>query len=565
MDTFLNPVSLLNRGRQQVIRYKYVIALILVNFVTNYLFILQYKFYSDDWSVIVHPITYPWTESYSYLLMTPGRPIYWMIFKFQAQIFQNYALLHHITGFITTSVVLILIYAIVKKIFSDFNYNSEIFPFLTAILYCILFNKDEMYPWAVMAFAGYSLLYLISFYTYIHKERPRYLGYSLIAYTLGLFTYESGVALPLIFLAYDFLLKKDYRKSFLFAIPLAFNIVVRKTSWFGYGMGSDIWGNSTGIPGVQSIISNTFDFLSASVFLIIRQILYALQGVQNMGTLILFVLLIDSAILYILYKMLEVPDMPEKGNRYLGLLAVTIAIVFAAPYIMRGGLLSGALPTRSFEFVDIGIALLLTLVILLSFSNPRYQKILILIMIGTGMLICQGLYMNWVVSGDIQDATYRFIEEHSADIQTYDYIYLNTPSFVRNRPNAIDESVFYPVAKLYFLYIRNDIRALETRMDAQNQKMSGSVMDNEYDRYFNAKCLDNYALIAMISAETGNRSSTWSEQTVIYGKKTNVPLEINKNTLTFQQPYPGGENRTVNRSSVFEINYEKVFRSTGLP
>ena len=178
-----------------IIQYKYIIILILVNFITNYLFILQYKFYSDDWSVIVHP-GYPWTESYSYLLLTPGRPIYWAIFKFQAQIFQNYALLHHVIGFITTSIILILIYEITKKIFSDFNYSSEIYPFLTAVIYCVLFNKDEMYPWVVMAFAGYSILYLVSFYTYIHKERSNYLGYSLIAYALGIFTYESGITLP---------------------------------------------------------------------------------------------------------------------------------------------------------------------------------------------------------------------------------------------------------------------------------------------------------------------------------------------------------------------------------
>lgn len=554
MDILLDKNEQLKKVHQLIIQNKYIIVLILVNFITNYLFILQYKFYSDDWVATVNPFVAPY--SYSSLLQSPDRPIYYVILKFQAQIFQDYALIYHILGFITTSIILILIYKIAKKLFSDFNYSAEMYPFLAALIYCVLFNKDEMYPWALVALGFYSIMYMVSFYTYINKEKDHYLGYSLIAYTLGLFTYESGIALPVIFFSYDILLKKDYKKSFLFAIPLVFNLLVRKTAWFGYG--TTVSDRSFGDWGFQSLLHNVFDFVSASIFMIFRQILYALQGLQTLGSLIIIITILNLIMLFILYKLIDFNDVPRTGNIYFGLLLVIITAAFAFPFILRGGLLSGSLPTRSFEFIDIGIAFLLTFIVGY-LSKPHLKKILVLIFIGTCIFLCQGLFMNWVVSGDIQEDVYHFIGEHSNEINSYDYVYFNNPSFVLNKPNAIDESAFYPVAKIYFQYIRNDPQALEHRITAQKQKSSGSTIDNEYDRYFNAKGLDNYALADMLSLKVDKFKNGNYSNYLIYGKANNVPLEVTDEYIIFQSPYPGGQNITVEKSQVYEINYDKVY------
>ena len=552
MNILLDRNKQLKKVHQLIIHNKYIIVLLLVNFITNYLFILQYKFYSDDWSIIVNPLT----EPYIYYLLGPARQIYSIIFIFQTEIFHDYALIYHILGFITTSIILILIYKIAKKLFSDFNYSSEIYPFLAALIYCVLFNKDEMYPWAIFALGFYSIIYMISFYTYINKEKEYYLGYSLIAYTLGLFTYESGIALPVIFFSYDILLKKDYKKSFLFAIPLLFMLLVRKTGWFGYGYTVSIRG--FGEWGFQSIVHNVFDFVSASIFMIFRQTFYALQGLQTLGNLIIIITILNLGILYILYKLIDFDKVPRTGNIYFGLLLVIITAAFAFPFILRGGLLSGSLPTRSFEFIDIGIAFLLTFIVGY-LSKPHLKKILVLIFIGTCIFLCQGLFMNWVVSGDIQEDVYHFIGEHSNEIKSYDYIYFNNPSFVLNKPNAIDESVFYPIAKIYFQYVRNDPQALEQRIQAQKQKSSGSITDNEYDRYFNAKGLDNYVLASMLSLKVEKFKNANYSNYLIYGKANNVPLEVTNEYIIFQNPYPGGQNVTVEKSLVYEINYENVY------
>ncbi len=554
MDIFFNPNEQLKKVRQMIISNKYIIALIIVNFITNYLFLLQYKFYSDDWVLIVNS-QYP-QFSYFYLILEPQRPIFEVIYKFQVEIFQDYSLVYHIFGFISTSILLIIIYKIAKKLFSDFNYTAELYPFLAALIYCVLFNKDEIYPWALFALGFPFIIYMVSFYTYINKEKDHYLGYSLIAYTIGLFTYEIGIALPVIFLSYDILLKKGYKKSFLFAIPLLLNLLVRKTVWFGYGHND--YGRDFGDWGFQSLLHNCFDFVSASTFMIFRQILYALQGLQTLGNLIIGIIILNLIILYILFKLIDFNNIPRSGNIYLGFLFVIITAAFAFPFILRGGLLSGALPTRSFVFIDIGIAFSLTFIVGY-LSKPTLKKILVLVFIGTCIFLCQGLFMNWVVSGEIQEDVYHFIGEHSNEIKSYDYIYFNNPSFVLKKPNAIDESVFYPIAKIYFQYIRNDPQTLEQRKTVQKQKSSGSITDNEYDRYFNAKGLDNYALAMMLSLNVDKFKTGDYPNYLIYGKADNVPIEITNEYIIFQSPYPGGQNVTVEKSRVYEINYDKVY------
>ena len=218
---------------------------------------------------------------------------------------------------------------------------------------------------------------------------------------------KAGLRCPVIFLAYDILLKKDFKKSFLFAIPLLFNLLVRKTSWFGYGMGGHIWGNNIEALGFQSILGNISDFLSASLFLLIRQILYALHGLQALGYLIIIITILNLAVLYILYKFIDFNRLPGFGNISLGLLIVIITLTFSSPFILRGGLLSGSLPTRSFEFIDIGIAFLLVFIVTY-ISRPHLMKILVLIFIGTCIFLCQGLYMNWVISREYSGGCVSF-------------------------------------------------------------------------------------------------------------------------------------------------------------
>lgn len=543
-----------NSIHQTVIQHKYTVMLIITNFITNYLFLFQYKFYSDDWYLIVNP--FGAQQSYGYILGIADRPIYFSVLKFQAQVFQDVALLYHIAGFISTSVIIILIYLIAKKLVADFGYQSEIFPFLVALLYCVLFNKDEMYPWALVALGVYSILYMVSFYTYIHKEKKYYFGYSLITYTLALFTYESGIVLPVIFFFYDLLLKNDFKRSFVFAIPLTFNLLVRKTDWFGFG--HTLSSNGFGQWGVQSIISNFFDFLSASLFIVIRQVVFALHGLQSMDYLIIALILVNLTFLSALYKIIDSASLPRRGDLSFAFFLLIVTAAFSFPYILRGGLLSGSLPTRSFEFIDIGIAFLLVFTITY-IAKPPVAKIIVLLLVGIGIFLCQGLFMNWVVSGNIQDDVYKYIGKNADEISTYDYVYFNTTSYVQKKPNTFDESVFYPIAKLYYQYIRHDPRALEQRIIVQQQKLSGSTLSNEYDRYFNAKCLDHYVLAGMLSLKIDKFDKENFSQYLIYGNTNNVPVSVTNKSMIIQQPYPDGENITVERSRIFEINYRAVY------
>ncbi|MDD1693861.1 MAG: hypothetical protein LUQ71_03970, partial [Methanoregula sp.] len=76
---------------------------------------------------------------------------------------------------------------------------------------------------------------------------------------------------------------------------------------------------------------------------------------------------------------------------------------------------------------------------------------------------------------------------------------------------------------------------------------------------FNAKGLDNYALASMLSVKTEKFDDKNYTNYLIYGKTTNVPLEVTNDYIVFQQPFPGGQNITVEKSRVYEINYDKVY------
>jgi hypothetical protein len=424
---------------------------------------------------------------------------------------------------------------------------------LAALMYCVLFNKDEFYPWALFCFGFSFIVYLISFYTYLYKNRNGYLAISLITYAIGLFTYEIGVALPVIFFFYDFLLKKDFKKSFFYAIPLAFCLIVRKTQWFGYGhvFGDHGFGNW----GITSLISHSVEFLGVSGFMIFRQILYAIKGWETIGILLIVIIVIIVMFLYLLSRKMEIPNTPRKYNYTLGLFILVVIAAFIFPYILQGGVLSGGVATRSFIFIDIGIALFLTsLVILL--SRFSYIKIIILILIGLSMLLCQGLYMNWVVSGTIQEDVYTYIDNHTDQISEYDLIYFNTTSFVRNKPNAIDETVLYPIAEFFFKVAGRDSAALEQRRTAQQGKLDGSVLIREYDRYYNAKCLDEYALADMLYKKVDNFNRT----KLVYGKMSvNIPLEVTSGFLVYETSYTDDKIKTVNMSQVLDINYGTIY------
>ncbi|PKL60144.1 MAG: hypothetical protein CVV33_04190, partial [Methanomicrobiales archaeon HGW-Methanomicrobiales-4] len=285
--------------------------LILANFIANFLFIWKYSLYSDDWSAIA--ISSDTSTSYLTLLLDAQRPLLYVTDKFVSSLQLNVISLQ-VCGFLLSSLLLVLLYLIVRKITIDCDYTSRYIPFLICLLYVVLFNKDEIYPWLIVStcnMVGY-LLYAISILGYLYRERKPFLIISLIAFFLGLLTYEIGLALPVFFVVLEFLDRKRIRESLLYLIPLALILLIRSTEWFGYGS-VRLVREATGMDPLLFLL-HTVLFLFTSVLIISNQIQFSIVGWNQMSYLVMAtVILVDLVLIALVFRVVTIIRFREQG------------------------------------------------------------------------------------------------------------------------------------------------------------------------------------------------------------------------------------------------------------
>ena len=519
-----------------------IILLIITNFICNSLFIFNLGYYSDDWNCLVHPQN---TFSFYYAILDSQRPIS-QIFLLLGQKIANNVLLFHLLAFITTTIVLIIIYYIFRIIFKEVGYENVLYPFITSMIFCTLFNKDEIYPWPILSFGFAYIAYLLTVYLYLNNDKKYHLGLACICYFLALFTYEIGITIPAFLLLYDYLFGRNWKKSLFFAIPLTINLVIRTTDWFGYGWhGFGSVNAGFGTYGLGTIIATLAAPVIAS-FVFLNNLINSFYGYSQMSIwLIAFIIIINVFLLIALHKYLLTQSDNNKFNIKLVYVAFLMILVFATPYIMRGVL---SAQTREYYFIDLGIALLVTCV-LMAITKPENAKILVLIIIGLGLFMNQGLYYNWVVGGDLLQKIDTYIGENTNELQKYDYIYFNTRSFTDNMPNGIN----YEIVPLYWT-----VQDIKYKLLGRNPLLKRNVQyDYGYNFYYNARALEPWALGGMLD----ERKKT--NYTLIYGNYPGTPpIEVTKDIIIYKK---GDSLFTVSRDKVFEINYSSVVSVDHLP
>jgi len=510
-----------------------IIILMMINFICNNIFLFNLKYYSDDWSVLVYPSS---KMPLSMAFLDSQRPITTVLFVLGHHIADN-VLLFHLMAFITTTIAVVIIYFIFKRIFRDFGFESGFYPFIGAMIFCTLFNKDEIYAWPTLSFGFAYLAYILTIHLYLNKENKNYLGLSIFVYFLGLLTYEVGIAIPLFLLVYDYLIGKDWKKSFSFAIPLIMYLVIRFTNWFGYGWtGIDRGFGSYGLGMIITLLKS----LIVTCYVFVNNLINSVYGFAQMeNALIVFLCIINVVLLVILFKYLKTFQVGQEINLKLIYVATTMIVVFFAPYFLRGGL-DGA--TREFYLIDVGIALLLVCVLmwLKRFFNIKMLAILI---IALGIFVNQGLYYNWVVSGDILEKIDNSITKNAEIMSKFDYIYFNTTSFTENMPNGYDSGT---------LPFYSTFQGIRKKVFESSFSVSNTQYDYGYNQYYNAKALDRWALVDMIYEHKK------TNYTLIYGNYLGiVPIDVTPDIIT----YKNLDDETismVNRDKVFEINYSSI-------
>jgi hypothetical protein len=513
-----------------------LLILIITNFVCNNIFLFSLKYYGDDWPVFVYPVP----KSISFPLLDSQRPLASAYLILQRYLTYD-VLLFHLLAFVTTTIALVLIYFIFKRIFSDFGFENEFPALVGALIFCTLFNKDEIYAWPVMSLGFEFIAILLSIFLYLNREKKYYLGLSVIMYFSALLGYEVGVFVPVFFFLYDYGTGKDWKKSLYFALPLVLYLAIRYTNWFGYGWvdvdrGFGSWDMGTILNAVQ------YPIITGHVFL--NNLINSVYGYAQMGgALIAFLCIINIVLLGIIYRHLTALTIGTYSAVKTGFVAISMIVVFFAPYMLAKW---NYLPTRGFYLCDTGIALLLVSILIVVGRYVDIRKLAVLVIV-IGLFVNQGLFYNWVVSGDIVKKIDHYIQGNPDELARYDYVYFNTTSFNDIKPRIFLKRI--PYVPIF------------------DETQTGSIpppvltSDRRYDygfaAYFNAQALPRAALTAMINEQ---RKENY---TLIYGhvhssqQNEPVPIAVTRDTITYERPGDGTISM-VSRDRVFEINYSSV-------
>jgi hypothetical protein len=382
---------------------------------------------------------------------------------------------------------------------------------------------------------------LLSIYLYLNKEKKHYLILSVIMYFLALLGYEVGIVIPVFFFLYDYSMGKDWKKSLYFAPPLILYLIIRFTNWFGYGW-VDVDRGFGSLDLGMIINSLQYPIITCHVFL--NNLINSVYGYAQMGiAFIVFLCIINIVLLYIIYRHFKTFTISTNGTLKLSYIAILMIVTFLAPYIVAKW---NYLPTRGFYLCDIGIALLLVCILMVSgrYFNIKILAALIIVM---GIFVNQGLYYNWVVSGDILEKIDHFIQGNSDELIKYDYIYFNTTSFNDIKPKIFIKRIpYHPI-----------FSEIQTGSIPPPVLTSDRRYDYGFASYYNAQALPRTALEVMINEHKKGYYTLIYGHTPTSQRNEPVPIAVTNNTITYERQ-DEGTIATVSRNKVFEINYSSV-------
>jgi len=269
-----------------------------------------------------------------------------------------------------------------------------------------------------------------------------------------------------------------------------------------------------------------------------------------------FIFIVDLLLIMVISWYLRLYSFVERGSlRYVIILLTGLAATSVPIIITTGGTF-----TRGYILIDFFVAALISY-LCVRFCGRRYGKIIIMALFFCSLIICQGLYVNWVASGEITDKVAGYVCTHTNEISQYPYLYFNSSSYIKNSPNSLS-SAFFPTREDLFRFKKE---ILGDRFDPVIAQIGTediiTRIDSGYVQYYNAKCLDQWALNAML------KKCGLSNITLVYGGnwEGNFPTYSDSNEIRYQryENYrPMGKEVSVPRSQVFEITYLRVYNTT---
>jgi hypothetical protein len=289
-------------------------------------------------------------------------------------------------------------------------------------------------------------------------------------------------------------------------------------------------------------------FVLSVGYLTLNLVDYGIVGLSSLDPLTLAaILLIVTGLLLLVSRVWNLNHLPRIRDPVIFLFGIIIIAGFSIPLVIYQ-----KVDTRWFVYIDIGVALLLAF--LASYlPRKRWANALVFLFVGACILLSQGLYQNWVVSGDIQESIYRYSSVHADEMKGYTTIYFNTTSFMEN----IETTPAHPLTLTFVeLYHRTVKSSLEGQLSVRR------IYEYTFGNYYNAKLLGSGALGAML-----NRSLRPDDRRVLvypqppyvsreysgsslYPEELKSAIRVEEDLLAKNLSAPGG---------YYEINYSRVF------
>ena len=459
--TNINSISTKNNSTtadsNQVITPDYYISLIVLNFVANFIFLPYYGLVGDDWTQLFQNNSFG-GMTLSQLIFESHRPFLYIILKTLPIIFGYNPVIFYLINFIITSILLLIVFILIKSLLREIKIYSISYSFLITILFCVIFNKGELYAWSSIipnniAFA----LYLSSFYFYLNSDKkPFFILLSVISLSFALFTYELGIILPLIYILYAFCFKKSIKKSLCFFIPIVFYCIVRFTNWFGHGLVLNYGNGITPLSFLSAFSVSRVVYIPANFGLLIdsfsENVNYGIIGWNSLPPVIpIYLIILDIivafAIIWTLHKHIkkdpDLLDFKESSLILVGFAGIVISFVLIS--------LNGFIANRTMVFIDFFGCLIIGLIVMKCVGKKIIVCGLFFIILFC-LIINQGLYFNYVVSSNIQHDFNEAILKNAENISHVDVVYVNVTDLQvvnSNYMNAVGLDSWSIVSMMY--------------------------------------------------------------------------------------------------------------------
>ena len=400
--------------------------LIIITIIAHFLPLERASGGGDEWYFLVKSKNIKTLHIPLQTLKVADRPIEFAFYMIQGKLVGHNATLGFILLVLINSLVLLAIFYLFIQLFND-NFTS----FIASVIFSLLPNKLEQY--GLLTFLHVNtvilvyILSLVSFIFFTKTQRYIFLILSLFGYCVGIFWYGIGFFIPLIFVAFSYLYKKEFAKySLYFVIPAAMYVIYRYTGVFGLSSGSLVGYNvDLSIIPKRALFDLFHHYFGRHMM---RTIIYGFYKFISIEQPWLLVIICSNALILLMIFLLIKRGNLSKTDNSLWIFGAALFFVFLLPYFLNKELGIGS---RHLILPSIGVA-----IIIICFLQKICKKwrIILFSFIFVTLIVCQGNAWSQVVARRINAAIFQTMNELKDELSMADNIIVDIRSMADKIP-----------------------------------------------------------------------------------------------------------------------------------